>query len=57
MSWTATLGKAAWSLLLAAVAVFIAWQLLKQLVVPLIVIVALVGVFRLALGMYRRDGW
>ena len=56
-SWTATLSKAAWTLLLATIAMFIAWQLLKQLVVPLIVIVALVGVFRLALGMYRRDGW
>lgn len=56
-SWTGALTKAAWTLLLTAVAVFIAWQLLKALLVPLIVVLALVGVMKLAVGVRNRDGW
>jgi CHASE2 domain-containing sensor protein len=56
-SWTSALSKSAWTLLVAAIVVFVAWQLLKQLVVPLVVFLALVGVIRLALGAFRRDSW
>ena len=56
-SWSTSISKAAWTLLLAAIAVFIAWQLLEQLVVPLVVIVALITIFRIALGNFRREGW
>ena len=56
-SWASALSKSAWTLLVAAIVVFVAWQLLKQLVVPLVVLVALVGIIRLALGAFRRDSW
>ncbi len=49
--------RAASTLLLAAIAVFVTWQLLEQFIVPLVIVVALVGIVRLALGMSRRDGW
>jgi CHASE2 domain-containing sensor protein len=55
--WTNTLTKATWTIMFAAVGVFVAWQLLKQLVVPLLVVVCLICVLRLALGVSRRDGW
>jgi hypothetical protein len=56
-SWSNALSKSAWTLLLAAIVIFVAWQLLKHLVVPLVVFVALVGVIRVALGVFRRDSW
>jgi CHASE2 domain-containing sensor protein len=56
-SWADALSKAAWTLLLSAVVVFVAWQLLKQLIVPLVIIVALLGIIRVAVGAHRRDGW
>ena len=56
-SWIDKVSKAAWTLLLAAVGLSIAWQLFQQLLPALIVIVALVFVYRLALGWFRRDGW
>jgi CHASE2 domain-containing sensor protein len=56
-SWTNALSKSAWTLLVAAIVLFVAWQLLKQLVVPLVVFLALVGIIRIALGVFRRDGW
>lgn len=52
-SWTSTLTKAAWTLLLASVVAFIAWQLLRQLLAPLIIVLVLVGVFRLMVAEYR----
>jgi hypothetical protein len=56
-SWTNAMSKAAWTLLLVAVAVFIAWQLLKQLVVPLLVLVGLFAIYRIVFGGTRRNGW
>ena len=56
-SWTNALSKAAWTLLLAVIVAFVAWQLLKQLVVPLVILLALVGITRVALGAFRRDTW
>lgn len=56
-SWTSAISRAAWTLLLVAAIVWIAWQLLQQLLVPLLTILALVMVYRLALGLFRRDQW
>jgi len=55
--WIDKLSKAAWTLLLAAIGLSIAWQLLRELIPALIAIVALLLVYKLALGWYRRDGW
>jgi hypothetical protein len=55
--WTAVIAKAAWTLLLAAVLVFISWQLLQQVLGVLLIGLGLLFVYRLALGWFRRDGW
>lgn len=56
-SWLDRLQKGSFALLVAVIALVIAWQLLRQLLVPLVVIVVLVGVIRLAVGWSRRDSW
>lgn len=56
-SWLDRLQKSSFELLLAVVALVIAWQLLRQLLVPLVVIVVLVAIIRLAVGWSRRGGW
>lgn len=56
-SWLDRLQKTSFELLLAVIALVIAWQLLRQLLVPMVVIVMLVGVIRFAIGWSRRDGW
>jgi hypothetical protein len=44
-------------LLIAAFVAYAAWWLLRQLIVPILVMVALVGIYRVALGGARRRGW
>ena len=56
-SWSTTVRNAALTLLLAVVVVFVAWQLLKQILVPLIVLLCVIGITRVALGAFRRDRW
>jgi len=56
-SWTSGLVRAAWTLVLAAVLAFVAWELLKRVLGVLVVGLVLVGVYRLALGAFRRDHW
>jgi hypothetical protein len=48
-SWTNTVSKAAWTLLLVAVAAFVAWQLLQHFIVALVVVAALLGIYRFML--------
>lgn len=55
--WTDTVRRATVTLLLAAAALWIGWQLIKQLLVPLVVLAALLILFKLALGAHRRDDW
>lgn len=55
-SWTSMISRAAWTLLLVTIVVWIAWQLLQQLLVPLITVLALVGLYRLTLGLFRGGG-
>jgi hypothetical protein len=50
------ISRAAWTLLLVTIVVWIAWQLLQQLLVPLITVLALVGLYRLTLGLFRGGG-
>jgi CHASE2 domain-containing sensor protein len=56
-SWTSGLTKAAWTLVVAAVLVFVAWKLLERVLGPLLVVLALIGIYRIALGVFRRDQW
>jgi hypothetical protein len=56
-SWLERLQRSSFQLLLAAIALMIAWRLLRQLLVPLVVIAVLLGILRLALGWWRRDSW
>lgn len=55
--WTKAVVKAAVTLLIAAFVAYTAWWLLRQLIVPIIVVIALVGIYRLAVGGSRRRGW
>jgi hypothetical protein len=56
-SWLDRLQKSSFELLLAVIALVVAWQLLRQLLVPLVVIASLAFIIRLAVGWSRRDGW
>jgi MFS superfamily sulfate permease-like transporter len=53
----ATLTRATVTLLLAAVGILIAWQLVQRVLPALLVVLALLGVYRIALGVSRRDRW
>jgi len=56
-NWMTTLTRAAWTLLFVAVIAYVAWQLLRVVVVPLIVLVILIGIIRFALVGRRNDHW
>jgi hypothetical protein len=56
-SWTGGLTRAAWTLVLAAVLTYVAWQLLKRVLGVLLVVLALIVVYRIALGVFRRNQW
>lgn len=56
-SWIGRLGKAAWTVVVAAILVFVAWQLLKRVLGPLIVVLVLIGVYRIVLGQFRKGQW
>ena len=55
--WTNAVSKAAWTLLLAVLVIYVSWQLVKQLLAPLVILLCLVGIIRFALGLPRRDKW
>jgi hypothetical protein len=55
--WTSLVTKAAVTLLIAALVAYAAWWLLRQLIAPIVILFALIGIYRLALGMVRRDRW
>jgi hypothetical protein len=56
-SWTSGLTKAAWTLVLAAGLTFVAWELLKRVFGPLLIVLAVLTVYRIALGVFRKDQW
>jgi hypothetical protein len=55
--WTKTVTKAALTLLIAAFVAYAAWWLLRQLIVPIVAVLALVGIYRLAFSGVGRRGW
>jgi hypothetical protein len=55
--WTTTVMRAAFTVLAVAIVAVIVWKLLSRLLPVLLVIVALVFVYRLALSGGRRSGW
>ena len=56
-NWMNTLTKAAVTLLMAAFVAYAAWWMLRQLVVPIVVLIVLVGICRMAFSGFRRRGW
>lgn len=55
--WTNAVSKATWTLLVAAATAFIAWQLFRRVWPALLIVAALLGVYRMVLSGRRRDGW
>jgi hypothetical protein len=55
--WANAVSKATWTLLVAAAAVFIAWQLFQRVWPVLLIVAALIGVYRMVLSGRRRGGW
>jgi len=55
--WTNAVSKATWTLLAAAAAVFIAWQLFRRVWPFLLIVAALLGVYRMVLSGRGRRGW
>jgi hypothetical protein len=55
--WTDRVAKAAMTLLLTAVAAFVGWHLMRQLLPALLVIAGLVFTYRLAIGRRNGGGW
>ena len=56
-SWTSALSKATWTIIFAAIGVFIAAHLLHQVLPMVLVLAGLVFVYRIALGVWQRRGW
>jgi len=53
-NWLTNISRATWTLLLAAVAVFVAWQLVRQLLPALVVVAVLLGIYKFVIGRYRH---
>jgi hypothetical protein len=51
-NWTSPVVKAAWTLLLVAIVAFIAWHFLQALLPALVVLLAVLGVYRMLLRRY-----
>lgn len=56
-NWMNSAVKAAWSLVFVAIAAYVVWWLLEPLLPGLLLVLVLIGVLRLAVGWFRRDGW
>jgi hypothetical protein len=55
-AWTAVVTKAVVTLLFAAAGAYVAYRVLAVLVGPLLVVAALIGCYRIALGI-RHGRW
>ena len=55
--WRSNATGALFMVLLTAVVAYLAWQLLKRVLPAVIVVVVLIGVYRLAVGSFRGDSW
>ena len=56
-NWSSTVTRAAWTVLFVAIAAYVAWHMLRVVIVPLIVVLALVGIIRFAIVGRRNDYW
>jgi hypothetical protein len=52
--WTNAITKAVWTVLFAAVGVFIAWQFLKQVLPAVLVVGVLLLIYRVVIGAWLR---
>jgi hypothetical protein len=55
--WTNAVSKASLTMLVAAAALFIAWQMLRRVWPALLIVAVLLGVYRMVLSGRRRNGW
>ncbi len=55
-SWTGQIWRSGLTLLFTMVVLFIAWELASRLLGPLIIMLMLLGIIRLAFG-FRRSRW
>lgn len=53
-SWLSNISRATWTLLLAALAVFIAWQAIKQVLPALLIVGALLMIYRFVIRRARH---
>jgi hypothetical protein len=54
---TDQLSRSALTVLFTVVVIHVSWQLIQPLLGPLILIIAVLGVVRLAVGFRGRSGW
>jgi hypothetical protein len=56
-NWTNIVTKAAFTLLLVAVVAYVVQLILVPLAGAIVILLALIAIYRIALGWFRRDGW
>jgi hypothetical protein len=56
-SLSSTITKAVGTLVIAAIVLYVVEHVFLAALPGLLIILVLVGIYRLALGMWRRDGW
>ena len=56
-SWTSSLVKAVWTLVVVTLALLIVEPIFMRLLPGLLVALLLIGVYRVALGAFRSGGW
>ena len=56
-SWSTAITKALATLVIAAVVLYVVEHVFVTALPGLLIILALAGVYRMAVGMSRRDGW
>ena len=55
--WLSNLSRATWTLLLAALALFIGWQAIKQVLPLLLIVGVLLAIYKTVLAGRRHGGW
>jgi len=56
-SWTAALTKAIWTLIAVALVLFIVEPIFMHVLPGLIVLLLLIGIYRIAVGKFHHGGW
>ncbi len=56
-NWISTVSRAAWTLLLVAIVVMVVQHVIVAVLPGLLVVLALLGIYRIAIGAWRRDSW